>query len=122
METKLELANRYRTTWEEFVRATNALQESLAASAPDPARTQLALFEAEKARFRYNAARDLLAAQMAGSRAVADPPSQTLAQEGQIRSMALLLWELSGRPEGTAMADWLHAERLVQSASAAVAR
>jgi hypothetical protein len=122
METKLELANRYRATWEEFVRATNALQDSLAAPAPDPARTQLALFEAERARVAYNAARDRLAAQMAGPRVAANPPSQTLAQEGQIRSIALLLWELSGRPEGTAMTDWLHAERLVQSASAAVAR
>jgi hypothetical protein len=60
MRTKLEFSNGYRTTWEEFVRATNVLQDCLTATAPDPARVELALFEAEKARRAYNAARDLL--------------------------------------------------------------
>ena len=122
MGNKLELSYRYRTTWEEFVRATNALQDSLIATAPDRARVEVALFEAEKARIAYNAARDLVAAQMAGLRAAAHPPTQTLPQDGKVRAIARLLWELAGKPDGTALADWLHAERLVQSASAAVAR
>jgi hypothetical protein len=98
MRTTLELSYQYRITWEEFVRATNALQDSLAAAAPDRARAEVALFEAERARLAYNAARDLLVAQLAGLRASANIPSQTLPQ------------------------DWLHAERLVQSASATIAR
>jgi hypothetical protein len=122
MGTKLELSNRYRTTWEEFVRATNALQDSLIATAPDRARAEVAFFEAEKARLAYNAARDLLVAQMAGLRAAANPPSQTLPQDRKVRAIARLLWELSGKPDGTAQADWLNAERLVQSASVAIAQ
>src|ERR1700742_1451255 len=50
MGTIPELSNRYRTTWEEFVRATNALQDSLAETAPDRVRAEVALFEAERAR------------------------------------------------------------------------
>jgi hypothetical protein len=122
MGTKLELLNRYRTAWEEFVRATNALQDSLIATAPERARVEVALFEAEKARLAYNAARDLLVEQMAGLRAAANPPSQNLPQDGKVRAIARLLWELSGKPDGTALADWLHAERLVRSASTAIAR
>ena len=122
MGTKLELLNRYRTTWEEFVRAANALQDSLIATAPDRARVEVALFEAEKARLAYNAARDLLVEQMAGQRAAANLPSQTLPQDGKVRAIARLLWELDGKPDGTDLADWLHAEHLVQSASAALAR
>lgn len=122
MGTTPELSNRYRTAWKEFVRATNALQDSLAATKPDRARAEAALFEAEKARLAYNAARDLLMAQTAGPRAAANPPSQTAPRDGMVPAIAHLLWELSGKPDGTALADWLHAERLVQSASAAVAR
>ena len=122
MGNKLELSNRYRTTWEEFVRATNALQDSLAAPTPDRARAEVALLEAEKARLAYNAARDLLVAEMAGVRAAAEFPGQTVPQDGKVRAIAGLLWEVAGKPDGTALADWLRAERLVQSASAAVAR
>lgn len=121
MGTKLELLNQYRTTWEEFVRATNALQDSLTTTAPDRACAEAALFEAEKAHLAYNAARDLLVAQMAPLRAGANPPSQTVPQDRKVRAVARLLWELSGKPDDTAEADWFHAERLVQSASAAVA-
>ena len=122
MGTKLELSNQYRTTWEEFVRATNALQDSLIATAPDRARVEVALCEAEKARFAYNAARDLVVAQMAGLRAAANPPSRTLPQDGKVRAIARLLWEFAGKPDGTDLADWLRAERRVQSASAAIAQ
>ena len=122
MGTKLELSNRYRITWEEFVRATNALQNSLIATAPDRARIEADLFEAEKARLAYNAARDVVMAQMAGLGRTPNPPSQTLPQDGKVRDIARILWELGGKSDGTALADWLRAERLVQSASAATAQ
>ena len=122
MGNKSELLNQYRNAWEEFVRATNALQDTLTAIAPDRVRAEAALFEAEKARVAYNSARDLLVAQMAGLRTAENPPSRVLPQDGKVRAVARLLWELDGKPDGTALADWLHAERLVQSASAAVAR
>jgi len=113
-----ELSTRYRTTWEEFVRATNVLQDALTATEPDRGRAEGALFEAEKARLAYNVARDLLVAEMSGVK----PPSQTPPPEGKVRAIALLLWELAGKPHDTALTDWLHAERLVKSASAVMAR
>jgi len=42
-------------------------------------------------------------------------------EEHRIREKAQLLWELAGKPQGSAEADWLGAERLVRSASASAA-
>jgi hypothetical protein len=124
MDPEREFLNRYRTAWEEFVRRTNALQYCLMASEPDRTCVEAALLEAEKARLAYNTARDLLAAQMiAGQQPAPDPAAPDLPQDGKVRAIARLLWEIGGKPDGTALADWLKAERLVQSASAgAIAR
>ena len=122
MGTNRECLNQYRTSWEEFVRRTNVLQNCLTASEPDRARVEVALLEAEKARLAYNAARDLLVAQMAGLQYAAKLTDQALPQDGKVRAIARILWELAGKPDGTAVADWLQAERLVQSASAAIAQ
>jgi Protein of unknown function (DUF2934) len=122
METKREFLNQYRLAWEEFVRRTNALQYCFTASEPDRARVAVALLEAEKARIGYNAARNLLVAQMAGLQPAAEAADQALPQEGRVRAIARMLWELAGKPDGTAVADWLQAERVVQSASAAIGR
>ena len=122
MGTKRELLNQYKTAWEEFVRKTNALQDCLTANEPDRARVEVALLEVEKARLAYNAARDLLVAQMAGLQPAPKLVDETLMHDGKVRAVARILWELTGKPDGTAVADWLQAERLVQSASAAVAR
>jgi hypothetical protein len=121
MDPEREFLNRYRTAWEEFVRRTNALQDCLMASEPDRTRVEVALLEAEKARLAYNTARDLLVAQM--THLARDPAAQALPEDGKVRPIARLLWELAGKPDGTAQADWLKAERVVQSAaSAAIAQ
>lgn len=122
MGTTLELSPRYRTAWEDFVRATKAVQDSLIAAEPDRGRAEAALFEAEKARLAYNAARDLLVAEMSRVRPAANPSSQALPPEGKVRATALLLWELAGKPNDTALTDWLRAESLLKSASAVMAR
>jgi hypothetical protein len=122
MDAKPEFLNQYRTAWEEFVRRISALQDCLEASEPDRARIEVTLFEAEKARFAYNAARDLLVAQMARAKPVGNTAVPDLPEDRKVRATARLLWELAGEPDGTALADWLKAERLVQSASAAIAR
>jgi hypothetical protein len=119
MGAKSEFLIRYRTAWEEFVRRTNALQDCLVASEPDQASVTVALLEAEKARIAYNAARDLLVARMDGLQHVPEPTDQALPQDGKVRAIAHVLWEFVGKPDGTAVADWLQAERVVQSASAA---
>jgi hypothetical protein len=121
MVTNREFLNQYRTAWEEFVRRTNALQDCLTASEPDRARVDVALLEAVKARIAYNAARDLLLSQMAGLQPFHELAGQVPPQDRNVRAIARILWEHAGRPNGTALADWLKAERLVQSASAATA-
>ncbi|MDE3196588.1 MAG: DUF2934 domain-containing protein [Acidobacteriota bacterium] len=72
----------------------------------------------EQAKAAYNAARDRVAEQLAVS-----PKAKSIVtlhnEEAQIREKARLLWELSGKPQNSAEADWLLAERLVRSAAAA---
>jgi hypothetical protein len=120
MGTNRKLLNQYRAAWEEFVRRTNALQDCLTVNQPDRAHVEVALLEVERARLAYNDARDILAAQMAGLKPAPRPAGEAL-EDGKVRAIASLLWELSGKPDGTAVADWLQAERLVQSASASAA-
>jgi hypothetical protein len=67
----------------------------------------VALLEAEKARLAYNAARDLLVAQMVGFQPAPKPADQSVLQDGKVRAVARILWELAGKPDGTAVADWL---------------
>jgi hypothetical protein len=123
MGPEREFLNQYRAAWEEFVRRTNALQDCLMASEPDRAGVEVALLAAEKARLAYNAARDLLVAQMARPQPAQNPAAPpALPQDGKVRAIARLLWEFAGKPDGTALADWLKAERLVQSAYAALAQ
>jgi len=83
MGTKRELLNQYRTAWEEFVRRTNALQDCLTANEPDRACVEVALLEVEKARLAYNAARDLLVAQMARLQHAPKPADEALPQDGR---------------------------------------
>jgi hypothetical protein len=121
MPTKAELLDQYRTAWGNLVYRTNILQDSLTESEPDGFRVEVALMEVEKARLQYNAARDLLVAQMAGPQ----PSTQSAgpaSPDGKVRVVARILWELAGKPDGTAVTDWLRAERVVRSASAAIAR
>jgi hypothetical protein len=122
MGAKSEFLIQYRTAWEEFVRRTNAMQDCLAASEPDRDRFEMALLEVEKARLAYNAARDLLVAQTAGLQPDPEPADRAQPQDGRVRANARILWKLAGKPDGTAVADWLQAERLVHSASTVIAR
>ncbi len=122
MVTNREFLTQYRTAWKEFVGRTNALQDCLTASEPDRVRVDEALLEAEQARLAYNAARDLLLAQVAGLQPAPEPADQAPPQDRKVRAIARILWEHAGKPNGTAMADWLQAERLVRSASAGIAR
>jgi hypothetical protein len=122
MGAKREFFVEYRTTWEEFARRISELQNCGAVGEADRARIGVALLEAEKARLAYNAARDRLAAQIAGLHPSAASAAQAVSQDRKVRATARLLWEFAGKPEGTAVADWLQAECVVRCASATVAR
>jgi hypothetical protein len=66
----------------------------------------------------HNAARDLLAQNLAGDFAAIDLKSIGVPEQRRVRETAQLLWELAGKPVGTADSDWHRAEHLVRAASA----
>jgi hypothetical protein len=109
-----KLWNEYRATWETFSRDLDKLQTC--AEGGNRQLVEEALLEVEKAKSAHNAARDRLAAHLSG-RIAAQDAADARSEEQLIREKAQMLWELSGRPQGTAEADWLQAERLVRFAS-----
>jgi hypothetical protein len=122
MQIDNALRNAYRATFEDYAHKLEALQ-SLMNSGTADARMDAAVLEVEQARIAHNAARDRLAKELvrpslraaAGSPATGNPATGN--SEHHIRQTARLLWELAGRPDGTAEHDWRRAEQLVRSAS-----
>jgi uncharacterized protein (DUF2267 family) len=113
---KTPLWNKYRETWEAFSRKLDDLQKVIETG--DRNRAEEALLAVERARVTHNTARDLLAAQLSGEIAALDNREMAAAEQRRVRQTAQLLWEIAGKPNGTADSDWHRAERLVRSASA----
>jgi DUF2934 family protein len=115
MSANRQLWNEYRATWEQFSRQLDELQQLVETGARD--RIDAALLSVEKARLAHNESRDRLAAHMTGEIVATQVPlTDALPQEERVRTTARLLWEFSGKPQGTAENDWFRAERLVRSA------
>jgi hypothetical protein len=110
------LWNEYRATWEAFSRKLDELQSCVEAG--DRRRAEEALLAVERARLVHNAARDRLAAHLSGEIAALDRKALDDSERQRVRHTAQLLWEIAGKPSGTADSDWLRAEQLVRSASA----
>jgi hypothetical protein len=108
------LRNTYRATFQQYSSKLDALQCLMSSGAPDKGRIEAALLDVEKARVAHNSARDRLAAELVRPSL---PPSESI-DEHHIRQTAQLLWELAGRPDGTAEGDWRRAEQLVHAAAA----
>jgi hypothetical protein len=113
MEDDRKLVENYREAWTEFERRLRRLQ---AASATNPADAERLVLDVENARLRYGLARDRLVARMLDLDATDIRPNS---QETRIRGSAHLLWEFAGKPGNSAEKDWLRAEAMVRSASAA---
>jgi len=114
MGVERKLWYEYRATWDAFSRNLDKLQAC--AEGGNRQLVEEALLEVEKAKSAHNAARDRLAAHLS-DRIAAQDAADARSEEQLIREKARMLWELSGRPQGTAEADWLQAERLVRFAS-----
>jgi len=110
--TTLELSHAYRSAFEEFSRRVQRVQDLTADENPDVAALDSALLELEKARLAYNLCRDALASHLMAS-------STPRTYGDRVRRMAELLWEVEGRPDGTADEDWHRAEEIVRRAPAA---
>jgi DUF2934 family protein len=108
------LRNTYRATFQEYARKFDALQRLMGCGTSDRGRIEAALLDVEKARAAHSCARDELAKELTRP----SLPPAARAEERHIRETAQLLWELAGRPDGTAERDWRRAEQLVQSSAA----
>jgi hypothetical protein len=113
MGANLELRNEYRATWDIFSRRLRELQACVETGGRG---AEAALLEVEKARVAHNAARDRLAEQLLGEMGAVDKRAKTAAEQGRVRMTAHLLWEIAGKPNGSADSDWRRAEVLVKSA------
>jgi hypothetical protein len=116
-----DLANAYRSTFREYSEKLQALQNLIDSSVQNrggiqSSQFEAALLEVEKARVAHSCARNQLARELLPSLLAAQPVSGV--SEAHIRKTAQLLWEMAGRPDGTAEGDWRRAEQLVHSAAA----
>lgn len=107
--------NEYRATWEAFSRRLDELQAFVETG--ERARAEEALLAVEQARLAHNAARDRLAAELSGEIASMEQKEMDSSRRQRVSQTAQLLWEIAGKPHGTADSDWLRAERLVRSAA-----
>jgi hypothetical protein len=113
MQNNEALRNVYRATFQDYSRKLDALQRLTGAAGLDKAQLDTALLDVEKARVAHNAARDRLGSDLMRLSTV---PGAKL-NEQHIRKTARLLWELAGRPDGSAERDWRQAEQLVHAAA-----
>jgi hypothetical protein len=114
MTVDVILRNAYRATFQEYSSRLDALQCLMSSAAPDQSRIDAALLDVEKARVAHNGARDRLARELVRP----SLPPADIDDEHHIRKTAQLLWEVAGRPDGTAECDWRRAEQLIHAAAA----
>jgi hypothetical protein len=116
MDTDQKLLQDYRNAWETYSRKHSALQCLMDSVQPEKSRIESVVLELEKARAAHNAARDRLARHLnAPLPAGLNVPAES--EESHVRSTAQLLWEMAGRPAGTAESDWFRAEHLIRRAA-----
>jgi Protein of unknown function (DUF2934) len=114
-----EVEVEYRAAFEDFSRKAEHVQWLAAQQNSDKKAFETALFELERAHLAYNHARDAffgsflpLSAQI--------PPADGQDYTGDVPTLAELIWESAGRPDGTAQEDWRRAEAIVKCAVATV--
>lgn len=104
----------YREAFDDFAQKVRQVQLLAASPGVDQQAIDQALLDLETAHTFYNATRDILAEQFLPSASVAqDTPHDHV---HNVRHLATLRWEMSGRPEGTAEDDWYRAEEIVSLA------
>jgi len=117
MERIRQAEQLYREAFAEFAKKAQQVQALTERSNADPRALEAALLELERAHVQHNLRRDEWAQQLLPG--TLKPTEIERAHEDCIRSIAALLWENAGRPEGTASEDWRKAEEIVRQATAA---
>jgi hypothetical protein len=107
----------YRDTFEDFSRKAQRVQWLAAQQNTDGKAFETALFELEKAHFAYNQARDLFLRSLLPASAQI-PAADDKDYTSDVPTLAELIWESAGRPEGTAEEDRRRAAAIVKCAIA----
>ena len=107
----------YRIAFQAYSQQARKVQLLTAQPNPDRAAMAAALLELERVRVAYNERRDALAKQLL-SHTLPELDSSR-AHADRIKRIATLLWELSGKPDGTADDDWHRAEEIIRQIPAA---
>jgi len=109
----------YRKAFQDFAAKVERVQTLSSQSHVDPKVVEAALLELERAHVHYDVSRDRWAQFFLPSENRG--PLSEHSHEDCIPTIAKLLWESAGCPEGTAEQDWRKAEEIVKQAAAAVA-
>jgi hypothetical protein len=112
-----EVDAEYRFAFDEFSRKAQRVQSLAAQQISDGNAFESALLELEQAHLAYNQARDaFLRCLLPASEQLTTFSDQERASD--VTTLAELLWERAGRPDGTAEEDWRRAEAIVKTAVA----
>jgi len=107
----LDVWQAYREAFEDFAQKVRQVQLLAASPGVEQQAIDKALLDLETAHALYNTTRDILAEQFLPAPAAAqDTPHDHV---HNVKDLAALRWEMSGRPEGTADDDWYQAEEIV---------
>ena len=122
MDRPREAQQDYRKAFQEFAAKVQHVQTLTAQAHVDPEVMQAALVELERAHVNYDACRDRWAQFLLSDEQefILEASDTEHAHEDSVRTIAELLWQSAGRPEGTADEDWRKAEDIVKQAAAAV--
>jgi Protein of unknown function (DUF2934) len=118
MERTRQAEQAYREAFADFAKKAQHVQTLSAQSNVDARTMEAALLELERAHVQYNQRRDEWVQHLLPGAAVKQAEIER-AHADCVRSIATLLWENAGRPEGTASEDWRKAEEIVRQATAA---
>lgn len=112
----------YREAFKHFSEKARFMQDMTATRNLDRSLVDAAMLELEKAHTVYIERRNTLAYFLLPSTArdrVGVPAPDSEFHKAHVRRVAELLWEVSGRPLGTANDDWHRAEEIIRSVAAA---
>jgi hypothetical protein len=112
----------YREAFKNFSEKARFMQDMTATRNLDRSLVDAAMLELEKAHTVYIERRNTLAYFLlpsTGRDRVGVPAPDSEFYKAHVRRVAELLWEVSGRPLGTANDDWHRAEEIIRSVAAA---
>lgn len=108
----------YRITFKVFSETVQSIQSLTTRAKLDLAVFDAAFLNLENARLQYGESRDALVRRMLrmlnGDIDLDSILSARNTHEDRVKQIAETLWELAGRPDGTADQDWYRAEEIVR--------